>query len=117
MLNVADLFNYDLYNSSRLDKSWSNFSNSAYRVEMTEEGVILSIDLPGVKSKDLSVQTTGHEIKISGKVRGEDFKYSYKLSKNYNPNSVDAHLEDGVLSLKFFKTNDALTKTVDVKVK
>jgi HSP20 family protein len=109
---LFDAFFYGLPTS----QSRSLFS-SDYRVETKEEGLTLSIDLPGVKSKDLTVQATGREVKIEGKVRGEDFKYTYRVSKDYDPETVDATLEDGVLTLLFKKTRNNNTKTIDIKLK
>ena len=73
-------------------------SASSYRVNTTDTGLELSLDIPGVKSKDLSVQVTGRLLTVSGKVRGEDFKHTYRLSKDYDTDTVDATLEDGVLT-------------------
>jgi len=91
--------------------------SSAYRVNKTETGLELSIDLPGLKSKDLSVQTSGRDVKISGKIRDEEFKYTYRLAKDYTTDVVDATLEDGVLTLAFQKAQQVSSKTVEVKVK
>ena len=90
---------------------------SDYRVETSESGLTLSLDLPGVKSKDLSVQVTGRDVKVSGKGRGEDFKYTYRLSKDYDTEGASASLEDGVLSLVFKKTKVSDTKTIEIQVK
>jgi len=94
-----------------------SITSSAYRVNTTENGLELQLDLPGLKSKDLTVQTVDRLIKVSGKIRGEEFKYSYRISKDYNAEDVDATLEDGVLFLKFQKHKQVVAKTVDVKVK
>lgn len=91
--------------------------SSAYRVNTTENGLELSLDLPGVKQKDLTVQTTDRLVKVSGKIRDEEFKYSYRIAKDYDVEDVDATLEDGVLLLKFQKHKQVAAKTVDVKVK
>ena len=101
-----------LYASNR-----TNVRSKSYRVEETDDGLTLSIDLPGVKSKDLSVQTTGRDVKVEGNLRGEDFKFVYRISKSYDTETVSATLEDGVLSLLFKKAADATTKTVEVQVK
>lgn len=92
-------------------------NSSVYRTEEKDNELHLSIDLPGVKGKDISVQATGREIKVTGKLRGENFKYSYVLSKDYDPETAAAIHEDGVLTLTFGKTETAKTKTVEIKVK
>lgn len=103
----------DLYGQTCNLKS----SSSSYRVDSTDDGLELSLDLPGVKGKDLNVQVTDRLITVNGKLRGEDFKHSYRISKDYDPETIDATMEDGVLSLKFAKTPRASPKVIDVKVK
>lgn len=115
-----DLFALDPFkvlDTFRTTSDRTNTRSRSYRVEETNEGLELSVDLPGVKSKDLVVKSTGRDVKIEGKLRGEDFSYVYRISKNYDPESVCASLEDGVLSLIFKKNSDAKTRTVHVQVK
>jgi HSP20 family molecular chaperone IbpA len=99
------------------DYSGSRSVASNYRVETDDSNLMLSIDLPGVKAADLSVQTSGREVKVTGKLRGKDFKHSYRISKSYDPETVSAELEAGVLTLTFGKTSLTETKTVEVVVK
>ena len=121
MLKTSDVFDTlrlfdDLYSSTWTSRSKS-LTASAYRTDITDDGLTLSIDLPGVKSKDLSVQVTGRDVKVSGKQRADDFKQTYRIAKEYDPDTASATLEDGVLSLTFKKTKGDETKTIDVKVK
>ena len=113
---------FDLFDPFRIfddaySSKWRMTSTAPYRVDVIEDVLHLSVDLPGLKSKDLGVQITGREIKVSGKIRDEEFKYSYRLSKDYDPETCDAGLEDGVLTLKFSKIKSAETRTIDVKIK
>lgn len=103
--------------ASRLGRSFATARSSSYRTEIVDDRLVLSVDVPGVKSTDLSVQVTGREVKVSGKLRGADFKHEYRLSKVYDPETIDASLEDGVLALRFSKAKDSQTRSVEVKVK
>lgn len=103
----------DLYGQTCNLKS----SSSSYRVDSTDDGLELSLDLPGVKGKDLNVQVTDRLITVSGKLRGEDFKHSYRISKDYDPETIDAAMEDGVLTLSFNKSKDSVTRSIEVKTK
>jgi HSP20 family molecular chaperone IbpA len=128
MLNIrydSSLKNPSLFNTLRALDLYSTTSStrtrfctsSEYRVEEKDNELHLSIDLPGVKAKELSVQTTGRDIKVTGKLRGDDFKYSYVLSKDYDPETISAIHEDGVLTLTFGKTSASKARTVEIKVK
>jgi HSP20 family molecular chaperone IbpA len=121
MLNAADIFDTfraldEFYWSPQL-RSKTFSSRSSYRAEENEKGISLSIDLPGVKSTDVSVQINDRDVKVAGKLRGADFSYSYKLSHVYDPESSTATLEDGVLTLQFAKLSASKTKTIEIKVK
>lgn len=98
--------------------SWNlKSSSSSYRVNTTDVGLELSTDLPGVKSKDLSVQVTGRTVSVFGKLRGEDFKHSYRVSRDYDVETASASLEDGVLTLTFEKSSTSQPRTIDIVVK
>lgn len=117
-LDVFDTFRFfdDFYRSSTGSKH--NASCAApYRADVTDAGLELALDLPGVKAKDLSVQVVDRSVIVSGKLRGEDFKHAYRISKDHDPASVEATLEDGVLSLRFSRTKELQARNVEVKVK
>jgi HSP20 family molecular chaperone IbpA len=128
MLNIrydSSLKNPSLFNTLRALDLYSTTSStrtrfctsSEYRVEEKDNELHLSIDLPGVKAKDISVQTTGRDIKITGSLRGDDFKYSYVLSKDFDPDTITATHEDGVLTFTFDKATSSKTRTVEINLK
>jgi HSP20 family molecular chaperone IbpA len=122
MLKTPTLFDTlrtleDLYSTPYTTRTRVHTSSSVYRTEEKDNELHLSVDLPGVKSKDLSVQATGRDIKVTGKLRGEEFKYSYVLSRDYDPETVTATHEDGVLTLTFGKTTVAKTRTIEIKTR
>jgi HSP20 family molecular chaperone IbpA len=100
-----------------LTSSNINFSSSLYRSENRDNKLIVSVDLPGVKQKDIDIQMTGQNLSISGTLRGEKFKYSYLISREYNPETIDAILEDGVLELSFEKFASESPKKIEIRSK
>lgn len=103
---------FEDYNRALDSISVDNF----YRTEKTETGVNLSIDLPGVKGSDLDVTVEGRTLRVKGIQRGRQISYSYLISKEYDPNTIDASLQDGVLTLSFAKSPELEPKKVTVKV-
>jgi HSP20 family molecular chaperone IbpA len=91
-------------------------STAAAKTEVKDNELHLSVDLPGVKSSDLSVQAEGRTIKIVGKRKGEEIKHAYTLSREYDPETTSAKLEDGVLNLTFSKSVSS-TRKIEVKTK
>lgn len=89
---------------------------SSYRTNATEKGFELSLDLPGVKAKDVSIQVSGGEVTVSGKSRDGDFKHTYRLSKEYDVDAADATLEDGVLTVSFKRRKEDV-RIIEVKTR
>ena len=107
----------DLCNPALTTRQRYFTSTTEAKTEVKENQLHLSVDLPGVKSTDLSVQAEGRTIKIVGKRKGEEIKHSYTLSKEYDPETTSATLEDGVLTLIFVKTQAAESRKIEVKAR
>jgi len=113
ILNAFRLF--DDSTSSLQASQVRGYCSSSYRTETTDRGLSLSIDLPGVKATDLTVQVVGNDVKVSGKVRGVDFDYAYRLNKEYDPDTAEAVLDCGVLTLLFQRSKRAVGRKIEVK--
>ena len=111
---------YDEYLGKVFNDFWSEGfkkSSAEYSTKQTEDGLELTVDLPGVKVSDLKVESVGNKVSISGKQKGKDFHHTYTLSKAYNPETAKASLEDGVLTLSFAKHEIEKPKTIAIEVK
>lgn len=97
----------------------------------TEEGVVLQLDLPGVKAETIDVQSEKGMLSIKGERQfPEDTKRQYYRVENvYGPferyfeiprtldvTKVDANYQDGVLTLKFPKAEEAKPKKIEIKL-
>jgi len=89
---------------------------ATYEVNVVDDNLVLSVDLPGAKAADLKLEAEGHNVRISGKQKGVDFKYDYSLSKIYDPTTAAAKLEDGVLTLTFRKYEQIKQKVFNIKL-
>jgi HSP20 family molecular chaperone IbpA len=97
-----------------IDDFYENEKHYAYDITTSGNQLTLSIDLPGVKRTDLKITVEGRNLLISGKQKGKDFKYSYCVDKQYEPESATSKLEDGVLTIKFEKKK--VEKIFEIKV-
>jgi len=98
----------------------------------------LKVEMPGVSKENLEVFIENDELEIRGKVNEEsakeygkesgfelkyhefqsnDFYRKFRVGKGVDKNSIDAKLENGVLSLNLKKKEDAKPKRIEVKVK
>lgn len=101
-------------------------------VRADEDAYEIKALLPGVKSDDISIQVVNETVTISGEIKNErDEKATYLLAERpggrFNrvitlPASLDsskaeASFEDGVLTLRVPKAEEARPKTIKINVK
>lgn len=107
---------------SRLwDEQWS-LSATAGRdgfipladLEETDDTYVLDVELPGVKKKDINVETDGRRLVVSGERKDErrsgrlrrrtrswgEFRYEVILPEEVDEEHVEATMSDGVLHLR-----------------
>lgn len=99
-------------------------------VEETEEGYLLSFDLPGVAKENIKVELNDHDLVVSGE-RKEERKESSKtrrfVERSYGsfyrlftlPNAmsaerIHANFENGVLKISIPKTEATKTKQIPI---
>lgn len=101
------------------------------RAELEEQDThyILSLDVPGVKAKDLKVEERDGVLTVSGerKVEHKDkkrgfsecsygtFTRSFALPQDAESNQIDASYENGVLRLVMAKKKVAPQKMIEIK--
>ena len=111
---MPDIFDNNVFRF--IDDFYAREKHYAYDVVSNGNHLTLSLDLPGAKQSDLKITAEGRNLLISGKQKGKDFKYSYCIDKQYEPESATAKLEDGVLTVKFAKKNVEKQKTFEIKI-
>jgi HSP20 family protein len=95
----------------------------------TEAGLILMADLPGVAPVDLSVDLTGSELTISGRVAPPPagrkalltdyevggFYRQFSLAEGLDQGGIAAALKDGVLKLTLPRLAPARPRKIEIK--
>lgn len=85
----------------------------------TDEAYLATVDIPGVNPADLSIELienkiiiTGERKKLSNKNNNETKKYNFSLNipKSISEDSINAHYENGVLSLTLPKQAEQKNK-------
>jgi len=92
-----------------------------------EGGVTLLADLPGVPRDRLELRVDGDTLVMEGTADVSDmpwvhaemlsprFQRSFTLSRDLDPNQIEATLEHGVLKLRLHKVAQAQAKRIEVK--
>lgn len=89
----------------------------------SDKAYFVAIDIPGVKKEDLKIDIDDRTLTVSAVRRNvfdrneEVAKYSktFSLPVEVDSAGVEAHLEDGVLSLLLPKTEKAQKKSIEIK--
>jgi HSP20 family protein len=98
-------------------------------VEETDDAWIVEAELAGVKRDDVNVEIRDNELEISGEVKEREregilrrrtrrvgfFDYRVALPGPVDAASVDAKLDDGVLTVRIPKPEQASARRVDVR--
>jgi HSP20 family protein len=96
----------------------------------SDKEYILQFDIPGVKKDEVKIEIQNNRLTVSGERKDSkeekdakhflaetyfgSFMRSFTLPTEVDENKVDAHYEDGVLTIKVSKT--AISKTKEIKI-
>lgn len=92
----------------------------ATEVSETEDHYLLSMDLPGIKKENLNIEMNGNLLTISGERKRDEqvvasFTRSFTVPNSVDGGKIEAHHEDGVLSLYLPKTAMAKAKKIEIQ--
>ena len=97
-------------------------------VEETDDAYVVEIDLPGVKRDDIDIQLTDRQLTVSGEIKEKErtgilrrrtrrvgqFQYSVTLPADVDADEVTAHLDDGVLTVRVAKPEQAKPRRIEI---
>jgi HSP20 family protein len=103
----------------------------SFEVKETKDGYLFKADLPGIKEKDLDISLTGNRLTVAGRREEEQkrdeeryftyersygsFSRSFTLPEGVEPDSVQAELKDGVLTLNLAKKPEVKARKIELK--
>jgi HSP20 family protein len=99
-------------------------------VSETEEGYLLTFDLPGVHRDDISIDVTGRRLEVSGERKWDEetgdvnyyrrersygrFLRSFELPDGTNVDTIEASYENGVLKLAVPKAEESKSRKISI---
>ena len=97
----------------------------AVETEETDDGYLVRAELPGMHSEDIDVELGGGELSITGEIREEtggpmlrrrhgQFAYRTSLPADADPEKAEAHLADGVLTVRLPKTGQSRSRKIEI---
>ena len=97
----------------------------------TDNEYVVTIELPGVRKEDVSVEITEGVLTVRGEKKTEreekkersrwversygSFSRSFTLPANATPDRIDASYKDGILALRIGKREETKPKTIAIK--
>jgi len=111
----------------------NNGSSAAFypAVDVIEnkEGISLTLDLPGVKKEDISINVKDGTLVVSGEKKKEQgkgsytfserpfgkFERSFKLANRLDADSISAKYEDGILEVSIAVKEENKPKSIVIK--
>ena len=95
-------------------------TTGSHNIEHDEDGVTLSMNVPGYNKKLIDVSVDGDLLVIEGKSNSgnpDGFTRKFNLGDTYDTDGVGATVVDGVLTLSLPYLEEVKPKKVKVKVK
>ena len=115
--NVFD----DLFNE--WDDIFSNRNShysSDYKTDSDENGVILTMNVPGYNDKLIDVSVSGDRLTIEGKAHTgstKGFNHIFTINDNLDSDGIEATVIDGVLTISVPYAEEVKPRKIKVKVK
>ena len=95
-------------------------SSSDYKTDSDEDGVTLTINVPGYNDKLIDVSVSGDRLTIEGKAHTgstKGFKHIFTINEGLDSDSIEATVFDGVLTVSVPYAEEVKPRKVKVKVK
>ena len=100
---------------------YSGFSSSSdYKTSSDDDGVILTMNVPGYNDKLIDVSVSGDKLTIEGKAHTgstEGFNHTFTINDNLDSDGIDATVIDGVLTVSIPYAEEVKPRKIKVKVK
>ena len=110
---IDDIFR--IYPNSHRDISSSN-----YKTDTDDDGIILTMNIPGYNKKLIDISVSGDKLLIEGKAHSGDtdgFIHNFTISDNLDSEEIDATVIDGVLTVSIPYAESVKPRKIEVKVK
>ena len=113
---LNDLFNeWDDIFSNR-----NSHYSSNYKTESDEDGVTLTMNVPGYNKKLIDVSVSGDYLTIEGQSNSGDtdgFKKVFTIKEGLDAGGIEASVIDGVLTVSVPYAEEVKPRKIEVKVK
>ena len=100
--------------------SYRHNDSSEHKIETDDDGVTLTINVPGYNDKLIDVSVSGDRLTIEGKAHTGStggFNHTFTINDNLDADGIDATVIDGVLTVLVPYAEAVKPRKIEVKVK
>ena len=100
--------------------SYRHNSSSDYKTETDDNGVTLTMNVPGYNRELIDIHVSGDKLKIEGKAHSGDidgFVRNFTINDNLDTSEIGATVIDGVLTISIPYAEKVKPRKIEVKVK
>ena len=100
--------------------SYRHSNSSNYKTDSDEDGITLTMNVPGYNKKLIDVIVSGDKLSIEGKSHSGDtdgFVHNFTINDNLDSEEIDATVIDGVLTVSIPYAEAVKPRKIEVKVK
>ena len=112
---IDDIFSVRLSPEFKLGSEYK-----PYKIDSDDDGVILTMNVPGYNKKLIDVTVSNDNLTIEGKAHSGDtdgFNHAFTINDNLDSDGIDATVVDGVLTVSVPYTEAVKPRKIEVKVK
>ena len=94
--------------------------SSDYKTDTDDDGVTLTINVPGYNDKLIDVSVSGDQLSIEGKAHTgstEGFNHTFTINDNLDADGIEATVIDGILTVSIPYVEEVKPRKIKVKVK
>jgi len=116
--NLIDDMIDDIFSANPYTYRYSKSTD--YKTDSDEDGVTLTINVPGYNDKLIDVSVSGDRLTIEGKAHSGDtngFNHSFTINDNLDSDGIEATVIDGVLTVSIPYAEEVKPRKIKVKVK
>ncbi len=107
-------------NSFRIyPNSYKQNNSLDYKTDTDDDGVILTMNVPGYNKELIDIHVGGDKLKIEGKAHSGDvdgFIYNFTINDNLDADEIKATVIDGVLTVSIPYAEKVKPRKIEVKV-
>ena len=93
----------------------NSYAICRYDEEIVKDTLTIKIEVPGVKESNLDITLTENSVNIVGTRNKDSISLVYKIPRIFDSATLQASLEDGVLSLTVDRLESSKPRKIEIK--